>query len=49
VLHETGTFPPALAQDDIFVADCVALAEVNRRDGVRAAIGAAVEEVAVRR
>jgi fructuronate reductase len=47
VLHESGIFPPALGRDDAFVADCVSLAEIGRRDGVRAAIRCAVEEAGV--
>jgi fructuronate reductase len=47
VLHETGIFPPALGQDETFVADCVTLAGTCRRDGVRAAIREALQEVAV--
>jgi fructuronate reductase len=46
VLHETALFPPALGRDDVFVADCVALADTCRRDGVRAAIRNALEEAA---
>jgi fructuronate reductase len=47
VLHETGIFPQALGQDEAFVADCVTLAGTCRRDGVRAAIREALQEVAV--
>jgi fructuronate reductase len=42
VLRDTAVFPPALGQDEAFVADCVALAEALARGGVAAATKAAV-------
>lgn len=46
VLVDSGLFPASLAAEDAFADDCVQLAEICRRAGVRAAIRAAVEQAA---
>ena len=45
LLVDSGIFPAQLADQEVFIADCVALAEICRRAGVRAAISAALQQV----
>ena len=49
VLVDSGIFPAELADQEQFLTDCVALAEICRRGGVRAAISAALQQVSSER